>query len=385
VICPCYCVALLAAVLFLCAWNNRFKNLFISSVIASASRSCIIEEMMQLSSGAKLRVTNQFSSMSRKRLHPQVPRLPRFGRSSLCRREDFFRRDALWYECRTSTRWDASRPGVIPKHSEHEGGLAFCRIGKALVPHPDKTETGGEDACFVLKTFSVVGVMDGVGGWAEEGVDASAYSRLFAQTAVGAVLSGKYDPSVVLAYAHKCTRMEGSCTACVASLILSPAIGNNSVLRVGNIGDTGAIVVPQGAIVCSTTAQRHDFNWPFQLGFHDFYPEADTPDDVDTYSVELDDGDALIMGTDGLWDNMTYFEVAKFHHELSQRGNTVQEIAQEFLSLAFDHSIDCDNNSPFSQAQQNSSEKGSEVTNGVKNMGGKMDDITVVIAIAEKN
>ena len=39
----------------------------------------------------------------------------------------------------------------------------------------------------------------------------------------------------------------------------------------------------------------------------------------------------------------------------------------------------------FSQAQQNSSEKGSEVTNGVKNMGGKMDDITVVIAIAEKN
>ena len=51
------------------------------------------------------------------------------------------------------TRWDASRPGVIPKHSEHEGGLAFCRIGKALVPHPDKTETGGEDACFALKTF----------------------------------------------------------------------------------------------------------------------------------------------------------------------------------------------------------------------------------------
>jgi len=202
-------------------------------------------------------------------------------------------------------------------------------VGPALVL---LFETGGEDACFVLKTFSVVGVMDGVGGWALEGVDASAYSRLFAQTAIGAVLSGKYDPSVVLAYAHKCTRMEGSCTACVASLISSP--GNNSVLRVGNIGDTGAIVVRQGAIVFSTTAQRHDFNWPFQLGFHDFYPEADTPDDVDTYSVE--------------------FEVAKFHHELSQRGNTVQEIAQEILSLAFDHSIDCDNNSPFSQAQQNS-------------------------------
>jgi len=338
---------------------------------------------MQLSSGAKLHVTNQFSPISRKRLHPQVPRLPRFGRSSLRCREDFFPRDTLWYECRTSTRWDASRPGVIPKHSE--GGLAFCRIGKALVPHPDKTETGGEDACFALKTFSVVGVMDGVGGWAEEGVDVSAYSRLFAQNGIGAVLSGKYDPSVVLAYAHKYTRVEGSCTACVASLISSPAIGNKSVLRVGNIGDTGAIVVRQGTIVFSTTAQRHDFNCPFQLGFHDFYPEADTPADVDTYSVELDDGDALIMGTDGLWDNMTYFEVAKLHHKLSQRGNTVQEIAQEISALAFDHSIDSDYNSPFSQAQQNSSEKGLEVTNSVKNIGGKMDDITVVIAIAEKN
>ena len=39
------------------------------------------------------------------------------------------------------------------------------------VPHPDKAEKGGEDACFVLRDQGAFGVMDGVGGWAEEGVD----------------------------------------------------------------------------------------------------------------------------------------------------------------------------------------------------------------------
>ena len=44
----------------------------------------------------------------------------------------------------------------------------------AWVPHPDKADKGGEDACFVLRDQGAFGVMDGVGGWAEEGVDPAA-------------------------------------------------------------------------------------------------------------------------------------------------------------------------------------------------------------------
>jgi hypothetical protein len=43
------------------------------------------------------------------------------------------------------------------------------------IPHPDKIHKGGEDAHF-LSPMSV-GVFDGVGGWAEHGVDPAEYSR----------------------------------------------------------------------------------------------------------------------------------------------------------------------------------------------------------------
>ncbi len=47
-----------------------------------------------------------------------------------------------------------------------------------MLPHPDKVETGGEDAFFVSSHGQgAFGVADGVGGWNMEGVDPSRYSR----------------------------------------------------------------------------------------------------------------------------------------------------------------------------------------------------------------
>ena len=47
-----------------------------------------------------------------------------------------------------------------------------------MLPHPDKAETGGEDAYFVSSHGQgAFGVADGVGGWNMEGVDPSRYSR----------------------------------------------------------------------------------------------------------------------------------------------------------------------------------------------------------------
>lgn len=48
----------------------------------------------------------------------------------------------------------------------------------AVLPHPDKVATGGEDAFFVSSHGQgAFGVADGVGGWNMEGVDPSRYSR----------------------------------------------------------------------------------------------------------------------------------------------------------------------------------------------------------------
>lgn len=49
--------------------------------------------------------------------------------------------------------------------------------GAAMLPHPDKADKGGEDAFVVCSDGVTVGVADGVGGWAEQGIDAGEYAR----------------------------------------------------------------------------------------------------------------------------------------------------------------------------------------------------------------
>ena len=51
------------------------------------------------------------------------------------------------------------------------------RAAAAVIPHPEKVATGGEDAFFVCEQGLWAGVADGVGGWAEMGIDAGLYAR----------------------------------------------------------------------------------------------------------------------------------------------------------------------------------------------------------------
>lgn len=51
-------------------------------------------------------------------------------------------------------------------------------------------------------------------------------------------------------------------------------------------------------------AQQHSFNCPFQLAAQKRWPEADPPEAADMYEVELLPGDILVLGSDGLFDNM---------------------------------------------------------------------------------
>ncbi len=54
------------------------------------------------------------------------------------------------------------------------GRLQFVHRALAVIPHPQKVASGGEDAYLSLP--NVIGVADGVGSWAQRGVDAGAYS-----------------------------------------------------------------------------------------------------------------------------------------------------------------------------------------------------------------
>jgi len=55
--------------------------------------------------------------------------------------------------------------------------LAYNKMhnGIALNPHPSKRDKGGEDAATITESY--IALADGVGGWAENGVDPARYSR----------------------------------------------------------------------------------------------------------------------------------------------------------------------------------------------------------------
>lgn len=59
--------------------------------------------------------------------------------------------------------------------------------GSCCLPHPDKEAKGGEDAHFICEDEQVIGVADGVGGWADVGVDAGLYSRELMFNSVSAI------------------------------------------------------------------------------------------------------------------------------------------------------------------------------------------------------
>lgn len=92
--------------------------------------------------------------------------------------------------------------------------------GSCYLPHPDKEETGGEDAHFISDK-QAIGVADGVGGWANHGVDSGLYSRELMSNSVSAIQEepdGSIDPSRVLEKAHSSTKAKGSSTACIIAL-----------------------------------------------------------------------------------------------------------------------------------------------------------------------
>lgn len=65
-------------------------------------------------------------------------------------------------------------------------GLA---AGWCMLPHPEKAHKGGEDAVFT--EGSVIGVADGVGGWAAQGVDPGLYSKALMRAAAQAAAASE--------------------------------------------------------------------------------------------------------------------------------------------------------------------------------------------------
>lgn len=92
--------------------------------------------------------------------------------------------------------------------------------GSHMIPHPEKAYKGGEDAMYTSDNILVVA--DGVGGWADQGVDPGLYSKKLCQI-IGRKVEkslNEYinDPQKLLGEAVKENKEVGSTTVCILSL-----------------------------------------------------------------------------------------------------------------------------------------------------------------------
>ncbi|KAL2504115.1 putative protein phosphatase 2C 55 [Abeliophyllum distichum] len=232
------------------------------------------------------------------------------------------------------------------------------------LPHPDKEETGGEDAHFICSDEQAIGVADGVGGWADLGIDAGQYARELMSNSVNAIQEeprGLIDPVRVLEKAHTSTKAKGSSTACIIAL-------TDQGLHAINLGDSGFMVIRDGCTVFRSPVQQHDFNFTYQLESGN---AGDLPSSGEVFTIPVAPGDVIVAGTDGLFDNLYNNDITAVVVHAVRAGLAPQVTAQKIAALARQRAQDKSRQTPFSTAAQEA---------GFRYYGGKLDDITVVVS-----
>ena len=166
------------------------------------------------------------------------------------------------------------------------------------------------------------------------------------------------------------------------------------LVQVANLGDSGMMLLRGGSVVVRTTEQTHAFNFPRQLGTG----SQDTPSDADSTSFVAQSGDLLILGTDGLFDNMYDEEITSLvlgrlrespgscFPPVSAEQKEIPGfagLARELAIAAYSRARDRTRISPFvRRAVEAGCVDASKVAAGVHS-GGKLDDISTIICRIE--
>ncbi|KAI8554894.1 hypothetical protein RHMOL_Rhmol05G0132300 [Rhododendron molle] len=181
----------------------------------------------------------------------------------------------------------------------------FLSSGASLLPHPSQALTGGDDAYFVAGK-NWLGVVDGVGQWLLEGIN----PRIYAQELM-----------------ENCQKIVSNCNSMPLpkpkevlnqSALEAKSPGSSTVLalHVANIGDSGFIVIRNGAVYKESSPRSYELNFPYSnkkwrqslgaCGERKMLFDATFQD----YRIDLDEGDVIITATDGLFDNLYDEEIA---------------------------------------------------------------------------
>ncbi|GAC96691.1 protein phosphatase 2C [Pseudozyma hubeiensis SY62] len=260
-----------------------------------------------------------------------------------------------------------------------------------------------------------IGVADGVGGWTENGIDPSLFSQALMFYASRSASQASTDPSTggapnqILSEAFEHVLKEplvvaGSATACILTMNSS-----DGTLRSANLGDSGFVILRQGTgkqgVFHASPPQQLGFNTPLQLAKlpKEWAQEgsiSNTPKDAATWECTLQHGDLIIVGTDGLFDNVdakieipqfAKFIKEKHHASYAARHAAAGEKAAEgkFDSLEEDREfvqVLATNLVEYAKICQSSTTKQSPFEReaaryGIHFPGGKVDDVALVCCL----
>lgn len=143
-------------------------------------------------------------------------------------------------------------------------------------------------------------------------------------------------------------QLTGSSTACI--LVLNR---ENSTIYTANIGDSGFIVVRKGEIIHKSDEQQHYFNTPFQLSLpppgNANQVLSDSPQSADRDSFPVEEGDVILVATDGVFDNVPKNILLDTLKEVEGETDTIklQMTANTIAFMARSLSFDSEFMSPF--------------------------------------
>ncbi|KAK7014866.1 protein phosphatase [Favolaschia claudopus] len=252
-----------------------------------------------------------------------------------------------------------------------------------------------------------IGVADGVGGWIDQGIDCSIFSTTLLfycrkhfengwagepeidpsrlRTASNVSSEGvEMTPLNALQLAYQDLLADESVIAGSSTASLLTLNASSGLLRSANLGDSGFCIVRSSAMFYNSPPQTHFFNCPWQLSkFNDpgdkIVSINDSPRAAQEYSTRLIDGDIIIAYTDGLSDNVFPDDILKIcalvMQGLEPDEAKVQNLARSLVHYA-QKRMDGLGITPFElEARRHRKQVW---------RGGKVDDVTVVVALVKE-
>ncbi|KAL5211333.1 hypothetical protein ABZP36_022180 [Zizania latifolia] len=227
-----------------------------------------------------------------------------------------------------------------------------------------------EDMSFVHSEGGVVGVADGVGGFRGPGVDAAAFARALMANAFEAVVTAmpsatEVSPYALLEGAYQqavASRTSGGSTAVILSLVAG------KTLKWAYIGDSAFAVFRDDKLLFRSDEQQHYFNCPFQLCVDGGSPVTKAT----VGDIEVKEGDVVVVGTDGLFDNVFDLELQRIVQMGMVLGFSAKQLADVIAGAAYEASITSNRDTPYSVESRKRC--------GTSFKCGKPDDITVVVS-----